>query len=86
MSRKTGNSDIKTLILIVEQWNDPYCQIAFLCRVCGKEMNIKSKKTWATHAKSHSALKEFECTLCDKRFTLKHHLKGHLMNKHQTTL
>ncbi len=44
------------------------------CQVCGKRM-VKAKLSW--HQKTHSTNKPFQCDLCGKSFTYRHHLTQH---------
>ena len=58
-------------------------EILFSCKLCG----LQAK--WRTNVRRHIVLKHmqglkesFKCTVCEKEFSLKHHLKGHYINSH----
>ena len=81
---KRGNSSGSStdLIGIIANWNDPYCKIAFMCRICNKEQNIKYRGNWKAHFNTHSDIKPFNCDLCGKSFAQKIHLQRHNKSNH----
>lgn len=62
---------------IVANWDNPFCRIAFLCRVCNKEMNIKYRGNWKAHFNTHTDVKPFKCNVCGKDFAQKIQLQKH---------
>ncbi|XP_005104486.1 zinc finger and BTB domain-containing protein 22 isoform X7 [Aplysia californica] len=54
--------------------------MAFCCPICNKGFN--SKCGFQSHMEAHTG-RNYSCPICDNRFLLKHHLKGHLRNVHK---
>lgn len=68
----------------MDDFNNPYVKIAYLCKICGKEQSKKFKFDWKRHYLTHDAegsSKPFVCNVCSKGFRqqglLNKHLKTH---------
>ena len=77
------NASNKTSGTNMDNFDNPYVRIAYLCKICGKEQSRKFKFGWKRHYLTHDASrpKPFSCEICSKDFAqqglLKKHMKSH---------
>ena len=65
----------------VDNFDNPYVNLAFLCKICGKEQSKKFKFDWKRHFMTHdTGPKPFVCEVCGKDFK-----QQGLLNKHMKT-
>ena len=59
-----------------------YVRMAFLCRICKKELQAQHTGNWRNHHLSHSMHNSYSCQLCKKKFKSKQDIKKHYQVQH----
>lgn len=81
-SMSLSKEDIKWL----ENWKNPYVRLIAVCRICAKEQKSTKLLVWKAHFLTHSAVKPFNCEICQKGFVQQTAFKTHMKNNHPTAV